>query len=331
MNKKFIIAGVIAIVLIFITLILIVVFTHAPGQGSIVMNNIEVSNTTNTVENVVENKVGVNGLKVEKGEIEYYDLEEGGTIPIPPTFKYVEGEIDTGAVIEDKYKNQFVWVPIERYEQDYTRFLFDRNGDYDNKELEENLLESADYNTDYDDSVRNYGGFYVARYEAGKEGDNLPAVSKDGVMPWTGVSWQRAKDLAFGMYEENDYFQSDLINSYAWDSICQWFRKDESFSVDDSVNYGNYQNGKYGYNVLLESGSNREWVNNNSYDMAGNAWELTTEYEQLLISGDLEVIHIGRGGGYWNNGDEYPISSRTLTDNDGANIAVGFRVVLYLK
>ena len=165
MNKKFIIAGVIAIVLIFITLILIVVFTHAPGQGSIVMNNIEVSNTTNTVENVVENKIGVNGLKVEKGEIEYYDLEEGGTIPIPPTFKYVEGEIDTGAVIEDKYKNQFVWVPIERYEQDYTRFLFDRNGDYDNKELEENLLESADYNTHYDDSVRNYGGFYVARYE----------------------------------------------------------------------------------------------------------------------------------------------------------------------
>ena len=38
-----------------------------------------------------------------------------------------------------------------------------------------------------------------------------------------------------------------------------------------------------------------------------------------------------RGGGSWNNGDEFPISSRMLSDSDGANLGVGYRVVLYLK
>ena len=41
--------------------------------------------------------------------------------------------------------------------------------------------------------------------------------------------------------------------------------------------------------------------------------------------------HIGRGGGYNTGGDTYPISSRATSEEDSPNLAISFRVVMYLK
>ena len=329
MKKKFIIAGIIAIALIFIVLILIVVLSNATKTEVRVMNNI-VTSSQPTEQNTVENKTNSIRTSNISGEIEMYDLEEGGTIPIPPTFEYVEGELDTGAVIQDKDGNQFVWVPVNNFEIYSNRFLFDHNGDLDNDVLAEKLEDIDDYDSSYDDSVRNYGGFYLARYEAGKESGNEYPVSKEGAMPWTTITWKQAKDLAYNMYGQNDCLQTDLVNSYAWDSTCLWLAEC-GYDIDNSTDYGNYQNGIQGIGATVECGGNTRWVTNNIYDMAGNVWEFSTEIEMLSVDGNYETIHFGRGGGFWNNGDEYPISSRYPSDGDGANIAVGFRVVLYLK
>lgn len=126
------------------------------------------------------------------------------------------------------------------------------------------------------------------------------------------------------MYDENDYFQTDLINSYAWDSICNWMRNTGT-NIDDSTPYGNYQNSSDGLNRVVETGSNERWKINNIYDMAGNAWEYTTEEY-----GEHEKYHMGRGGGYWNYGNLYPISTRA-TSEDSSDLNIGFRVVMYLK
>lgn len=294
-------------------------------------------NTTdneNQVTNTEDNTVA-SPKPDENEENTYARTEDGNTIPIPPNFKYVTGNSDTGAVIEDEDGNQFVWVPVPDYNS-YYRQLFLNNGETNKSSssrneaaatLEEyNLRDINAYNEEFDDSIRNYKGFYIARYEAGKETKNnkSKAVSKAGVLPWTQIVWEEAKKASQEMYDENNCFQTDLVNSYAWDTICNWLRQTGT-NIDDSVEYGNYQNSPNGLRKVVESASNDRWQTNNIYDMAGNVWEYTTEE-----SGEHEKYHVGRGGGHWNDGDKYPISSRAET-SDGSNLDVGFRVVLYLK
>ena len=294
-------------------------------------------NTTeneNQVTNTEDNTVA-SPKPDENEQNTYARTEDGNTIPIPPNFKYVTGNSDTGAVIEDEDGNQFVWVPVPDYNS-YYRQLFLNNGETNKSSssrneaaatLEEyNLRDINAYNEEFDDSIRNYKGFYIARYEAGKETKNnkSKAVSKAGVLPWTQIVWEEAKKASQEMYDENNCFQTDLVNSYAWDTICNWLRQTGT-NIDDSVEYGNYQNSPNGLRKVVESASNDRWQTNNIYDMAGNVWEYTTEE-----SGEHEKYHVGRGGGHWNDGDKYPISSRAET-SDGSNLDVGFRVVLYLK
>ena len=341
MNKKiFIIVGAVIIALIFLVLIFIVIVDNKnPSKEVTFSMNSNTVNTTTKPEETDPTPTPTQGNETEdprdpiEGEIQYIETEDGGVIPVPPTFTYAGGESRYGAVIEDKNGNEFVWVPVEDYNS-YNRQLFANNGEEneDNNNREEETLETLklrdinSYNNDYDDSIKNYKGFYIARFEAGKEkisGENY-AVSKPNVVPWTQISWEGAKEASEKMFIENDYFQTDLVNSYAWDTICNWLR-DTGINIDNSVEYGNYQNSPNGLNRVVETASNDRWQTNNIYDLAGNAWEYTTEE-----SGDHDRYHVGRGGGYSNEGDRYPISARAIT-GDTPNLTVAFRVVMYLK
>lgn len=336
-KKKIVIIGSAVGALIFIIIIMILIVSlgskNEKKRISYNMNTTESKNetTTNDVkkENTTNSKNETEKKSTITGEITYEEISDGIEIPIPPTFSYVEGNINDGAVIKDEDGNQFVWVPVENIE-DYQRKMYANNGEKE----ESNSNSNDDTNTEeelnlkdeniYSDSVEKYKGFYIARYEAGKEDNNKLPVSKENVVPWTQVLWDAAKELAYTMYDENDYFQSDLVNSYAWDTTCNWIRSN-NINIDDSTDYGNYQNSSDGMNRVVETGSNNRWKANNIYDMAGNAWEYTTEEY-----GTHEKYHIGRGGGYWNYGDLYPISTRGTSD-DSSNLSIGFRVVLYLK
>lgn len=329
-QKTIIISGAIILALIVILIILIIVLGNRNEKQKI---NYSMENkTTNTTAsskptettNTTKNETTKPRTEIE-GNIEHYQISENEEIPVPPTFEYVEGDIKTGAVIQDENKNQFVWIPVNE-ENTYDRRFFKNNGEGTEEEhLEElNLSDIVDYNKEYDKSVEKYGGFYVARFEAGKEDNNDRPVSKANTLPWTEVLWEKAKQLSTQMYDENDYFQTDLINSYAWDTICNWMELAE-IDVDDSTSYGNYQDSRDGLNRIVETGSNNRWKVNNIYDMAGNVWEYTTEQY-----GDHEKYHMGRGGGFWNYGSLYPISTRA-TSEDSADLNIGFRVVMYLK
>ena len=90
--------------------------------------------------------------------------------------------------------------------------------------------------------------------------------------------------------------------------------------------YGNYANNIEGTKSKAVTGRNSKWVTNNIYDLAGNVWEISTEEW-----GDIyEKNHSGRGGGFHNDGINYPISCR-VAEYDGAYTYIGFRLVLYLK
>ena len=83
---------------------------------------------------------------------------------IPKGFEHILGNWDTGYVIQDEFKNEFVWIPVgmlnknttEAFKQYYRQV----------KDIESNTEEYKKII----ESINKYGGFYVARYEASLKG-----------------------------------------------------------------------------------------------------------------------------------------------------------------
>ena len=204
----------------------------------------------------------------------------GGVVPIPSGFYYVGGTVKSGAVIsdnladKDKYKgqevvgtnlsgNQFVFIPVNgidlKYEQDHT---YDGKHEYVYTTEPSGYTSQSEWSDDSGEqaSVKNYGGFFIGRYEAGypdeiKEGTivnyknsatgKVP-VSKAGVASWNLVNQTVAKAATESMYNAaNSKVKSKLVDSYAWDTTCKWLKnsgiiKDDSAGKVSSTSYGNY-------------------------------------------------------------------------------------------
>ena len=84
---------------------------------------------------------------------------------IPQGFKHILGNWDTGYVIQDEYGNEFVWIPVGMLDEKEPIQAF-------KKYYRENKKQSP--NTDeyikIQESIKKYGGFYIARYEASLKG-----------------------------------------------------------------------------------------------------------------------------------------------------------------
>lgn len=329
-----------------ISVIVILVLSVAIVTGVILLSkNNQKTEQSNTSENSVneENSVAeenTTGNETENSEshIEYIATSDGSTIPVPEGFSYVEGTLSTGAVISDEKGNQFVWVPTDNLV--FARRTFENpnvtaNENENNtntlqstNEVETqqaNFSESAESNAEYIDSVNKYKGFYIARYEASMDPeDEKKASSVSGVMPLTEITYDKAREVAKNTYADNNSVSSDITSSYTWDTMCEWL-KNSGYDIYNSTSYGNYLNNNEGTKSKAVTGRNSKWVTNNIYDLAGNVWEITTEEW-----GVYDKNHSGRGGGFHNDGVNYPISCR-VAEYDGAYTYIGFRLVLYLK
>ena len=211
----------------------------------------------------------------------------GGVVPVPNGFYYIGGTVKSGAVISDderdknKYKgqevvgtnlrgNQFVFIPVNgvdlKYEQDHT---YDEKYGYayTNGLTGWTDVENSSWSDDSKEltSVKNYGGFFIGRYEAGypeeiKEGTIVNSknsatgkvpVSKAGVAAWNLVNQTVAKAAAESMYNaDNSKVKSKLVDSYAWDTTCKWLKnsgviKEDSAGRVSSTSYGNYNDSTF--------------------------------------------------------------------------------------
>ena len=209
----------------------------------------------------------------------------GGVVPIPSGFYYVGGTAKSGTVIsdnladKDKYKgqelvgtdlsgNQFVFIPVNgidlKYEQDHK---YDGKYEYAYTTELSGYTSQSDWSDDSGEStsVKNYGGFFIGRYEAGypdeiKEGTIVKTkdsatgkvpVSKARVVSWNLVSQTVAKTASESMYNTDDSkVKSKLVDSYAWDTTCKWLKNSEVIKEDNSgkinsTNYGNYDNSTF--------------------------------------------------------------------------------------
>jgi len=176
-------------------------------------------------------------------------------------------------------------------------------------------------------SVAENGGFYIARYEAGKEGTST-VVSKKRATVWNNILWgtsmtevgtNGAVYRARQMYKKSKSVVSTLCYGVQWDAALQFIAtKDADYPTKGD------EKGHYNASYPILTGSVDAYAVNNIYDMSGNVWEWTMEtftaYDRVYrgCSSDPD------GG----NGAAY---ERSYNTTDVAGDYLGFRITLYIK
>ena len=236
-----------------------------------------------------------------------------------------------GFISLEDYAKSMNFETVEKMIEDYTNYK---------KQSIEEYKNYTDNDTDQE-SVKTYGGFYIARYEAG-DGDangtprsrsssnSNTVVSKKGAIVYNYISQPDSITRAESMYTG----KSKLISGAGWDRTLNWLietkAKTENEVFGNSSSWGNYNdstgNAKTNSgmdNMNYTTGKNEAWKANNVYDLAGNVWDWTTE-------ADSSGIPVHRGGDYRSAGSEIPASERFSSVSVYSLGDLGFRPALYL-
>ena len=142
---------------------------------------------------------------------------------------------------------------------------------------------------DYKDmieSVKKNGGFYIGRYEIGKNtSDNNKPQVKAGAVVMNNTNWYNLYKACKSFTSGN--VESRMIWGCQWDQVCRFISTlgdNKVSSLDNSKSYGNYNNSEGAAatnsgssNFDSTTGRNSAWKTNNIYDLAGNCWEWTQE------------------------------------------------------
>ena len=190
------------------------------------------------------------------------------------------------------------------------------------------------------ESVSKYGGFYIGRYEL--SGTVTEPTEKTG-KTLTKTDWYNLYNACrSSKLQASDKVKTQMIWGCQWDVTMNWLISSGAKTSDevnkDSSTWGNYSNyntannyteGTTGYEKnagsLQNTGSSENWKANNIYDLAGNVWEWTQE---AYYAGSRAV----RGGDFYNNGYNYPASSRNGSGPATATAtAYGSRPTLIIK
>ena len=276
-----------------------------------------------------------------------------------------DANVTDGIVVEDVSHSatagsQFVWIPVGDVIKDSAgnketitlgRYVFnaDESGSV-NTELSktepgdqlktsssasnyfiEGLKDSTTSNThakdieDFKNKVTNTThGYYIGRYESRKNGTQVTVKASDTV--YNNITQPDAATVSRGMYSSDSNFESDLMNSYAWDTAIVFLQKFDNRANKASLKPYSRQNS---LNTSLASqGTNNLEVSKqdvicNVYDMASNCREWTTEtYSRSNYPCPC------RGGyyddsGYYTSGRLYSYTSTSYGD-------ISFRSLLYM-
>ena len=173
-------------------------------------------------------------------------------------------------------------------------------------------------------SVKDNHGYYIGRYESRKNGTQVTVKASDTV--YNNITQPNAATVSRGMYSDSN-FESDLMNSYAWDTAIVFLQKFDNRANKASLKPYSRQTGLNG--SLASQGTNnlsdasKQDVICNVYDMAGNCIEWTTE---TFSSSNVPCT---RRGGSYNYNYNYT-SSRSYYEARDSRDTISFRSLLYM-
>lgn len=333
--------------------------TDQGNKGKQIQKQYEVSNSDvkQKYEEVIKKISELNIISINEAK-EYGDIiisknintkvrdEEGHIFIIPAGFKMVNEvrNVTEGVIIQDNDNNEFVWIPVNIEKKtnseekiELNRYIFLNNGNvniYDSSDDAEYLEENssnrvhADYTNTTAKNINEFisktnsaGGFWIGRYEARKKiVDGKTIITENNADDvYNNIRQSDAAEAARGMYEENENFETDLINGYAWDTATLFLQE-----YDDRINktllYASQNRTEKSFKI---KGTDADKVCN-VYDMAGNCFEWSTETNNNLPNSPCVV----RGGVYFQDG------AYTAFREGSANTTsetMGFRPIIYIK
>ena len=242
---------------------------------------------------------------------------------------------NNGLVIEDEEHNQYVWVPVDGTDVKYgANYSYPSDYGSTTENTEDRSVPDGVINQEA--QIERYGGYYIARYEAGdpsatsrrgtNSGTTTKPVSKAGVWPYTYVDRQLVQSFSETAYN-SDFVQSGLVTGAQWDTMCLWI-SNAGYNVDsNSTSWGNYSGTFFNQNRLAVTASSDTYKAKNLYDVAGNAWEISSEWYK-----NDTYPFIKRGGtNYFNFAGKRPAAYREcIQDSSMFSSDLAFRVVLYI-
>ena len=324
---------------------------------------------------------------------------------IPKGFKAVDTETakwndsngwQNGLVIEDAtgdsttQGSQFVWVPVQDYENFHLiEGYYDGDLDYllDPEQNDNNPSREAGANIEGTEpgkpnvqnttkgttesiamykSVNDYGGFYIARYEAGINGTtestttddtnkqtqdgSVKPVSKQGVGVWNYIQWggtendtspndglpgddtkDGAVKVARSMYN-NVYTGNKNTETNVKSTLCYGVQWDAVMNFMDNK----YVNGKAeGYVKNSENQGNYAGTIARTGDKetyaVKNIYDMAGNVYEWTMEACVTGVRVSRGGHCNSSGDGLPASNRFYNTPDiSYGNLIGFRVTLYL-
>lgn len=307
---------------------------------------------------------------IDVGEITYetsytiFKDVNGEQVPIPEGYIVSENSdeniVNKGLVVSDSRGNEYVWISCtvdsssNKLQYKRTEWGVEKDGTDNSRAIKDELtLKDIDVTyskTDTDngineeiskeivaqinaekESIKKYGGYYIGRYEVGK--DNKTAVIKAEQEPYVNIKWSKAYELAKGI-GGGEGATTYLCSSYSWDTAINFIQNTTGKNYATSIIgfNGNWksQEVKDSSGKVIKPVNTAQRLNTglttalcNIYDMGGNVGEFTTE----LNPGTSETVVL-RGG--VNNGS-VPAGYRWDNNSGGAGSSYGFRATLFLK
>lgn len=307
---------------------------------------------------------------IDVGEITYetsytiFKDVNGEQVPIPEGYIVSENSdeniVNKGLVISDSRGNEYVWISCtvdsssNKLQYKRTEWGVEKDGTDNSRAIKDELtLKDIDVTyskTDTDngineeiskeivaqinaekESIKKYGGYYIGRYEVGK--DNKTAVIKAEQEPYVNIKWSKAYELAKGI-GGGEGATTYLCSSYSWDTAINFIQNTTGKNYATSIIgfNGNWksQEVKDSSGKVIKPVNTAQRLNTglttalcNIYDMGGNVGEFTTE----LNPGTSETVVLRGGYNNYNN----PAGSRWDNGSGYAGSNCGFRATLFLK
>ena len=307
---------------------------------------------------------------IDVGEITYetsytiFKDVNGEQVPIPEGYIVSENSdeniVNKGLVISDSRGNEYVWISCtvdsssNKLQYKRTEWGVEKDGTDNSRAIKDELtLKDIDVTyskTDTDngineeiskeivaqinaekESIKKYGGYYIGRYEVGK--DNKTAVIKAEQEPYVNIKWSKAYELAKGI-GGGEGATTYLCSSYSWDTAINFIQNTTGKNYATSIIgfNGNWksQEVKDSSGKVIKPVNTAQRLNTglttalcNIYDMGGNVGEFTTE----LNPGTSETVVLRGGSHYYNN----PAGGRWDYGSGYAGSYSGFRATLFLK